>query len=98
MRLTSTITLSLLVLSGCAATGAEPVEVPVAAAACNAAPAQSYVGQRATAELGQQVQRDTGARALRWLPPRTAVTMEYRADRVGVRYDEAMTVTGISCG
>lgn len=96
--LISAVALTVPYLAGCAATGAEPVEVPAAMTACNAMPAQSLVGQAATADLGAQVQRATGAKLLRWLPPRTAVTMEYRADRVGVRYDDAMTVTGISCG
>ena len=92
--------LAALTLSaaGCASTETAPVEAPAAPAACDAAPAQSLVGQPASVALGVEVQRITGARTLRWLPPRTAVTMEYRADRVGVRYDDAMTVTGISCG
>jgi hypothetical protein len=34
---------------------------------------------------------------LRWVPPRTAVTMDYRPDRLTVSYDDAMVITKVSC-
>jgi hypothetical protein len=40
----------------------------------------------------------TGAKVLRWVPPRTAVTMDFRADRLTVSYDDNMTIDRISCG
>ncbi|HMO68727.1 MAG TPA: I78 family peptidase inhibitor, partial [Novosphingobium sp.] len=42
--------------------------------------------------------RATGARTLRWMPPRTAVTMDYRADRLTVSYDDNRIIERISCG
>lgn len=65
---------------------------------CNADPAQSLLGTRATAEAGTQLLKLTGARTLRWVPPRSAVTMDYRADRLTVSYDDAYTLVRISCG
>ena len=65
---------------------------------CNPAPAQSLVGEKATAENGQRALALTGARILRWGPPDTAWTMEYREGRVNVTYDRAMTITRITCG
>jgi len=67
-------------------------------AVCQAETAQSLVGQRATAELGAELQRLTGARTIRWVPPRTAVTMDYRHDRLTVSYDDTYRIDRISCG
>ena len=39
----------------------------------------------------------TGARHLRWVPPRTAVTMDFRADRLTVSYDDNMVIERVSC-
>jgi hypothetical protein len=65
---------------------------------CDAAPAQGLVGQKATSEVGQRMLELTGARVLRWVPPRTAVTMDYRYDRLTVSYDDDMIIERISCG
>jgi hypothetical protein len=40
----------------------------------------------------------SGAKALRWGPPRSAMTMDFRSDRLTVAYDDAMTVTSARCG
>lgn len=66
--------------------------------ACAAQPAQDLVGQRATADLGAELLRRAGARTLRWVPPRSAVTMDYRADRLTVGYDDNYTIVRIACG
>lgn len=86
-----------LLLGACATTAEEPPvrELP---GECNAAGAQDRLGQRATAELGSTLLRLTGARVLRWVPPRTAVTMDFRANRLTVSYDDNMVIERISCG
>ena len=83
-----------LALAACATTG----ERSDLAAACDDQPGQSFVGQRATAEAGTQLLRLTGAQLLRWGPPRSAMTMDFRQDRVTVAYDDAMIITRIACG
>ena len=83
-----------LALAACATTG----NGSAAAATCQAEPGQSFVGRRATAEVGAAVLRATGAGLLRWGPPRSAMTMDFREDRVTVAYDDAMTITRVSCG
>jgi hypothetical protein len=83
-----------LALAGCATAG----EDGGIAATCEAEPGQPFVGQRATAEVGAAVQKATGAGTLRWGPPRSAMTMDYRVDRVTVAYDDAMAITRVSCG
>ena len=35
---------------------------------------------------------------LRWAPPRSAMTMDYRQDRVNVMYDDAYKITQVTCG
>ncbi|WP_041685965.1 I78 family peptidase inhibitor [Erythrobacter litoralis] len=77
----------------------EPVErLPGEDSPCRSQPAQAFVGKMATAELGAQVHAETGARIFQWVPPDSAVTMDYRPDRVRVSYDRAMIVTNIRCG
>lgn len=89
-------------LAACATTSAdEPGALDPGAgdaAVCDAAPAQSFVGQKATAQIGEQVMDATGARQLRWGPPRSAFTMDFRQGRVNVMYDDAMIVTKVTCG
>ena len=66
--------------------------------ACDAAPAQEHLGHTASAEAGAVLLRITGARQLRWAPPRSAMTMDYRPDRLTVSYDDNMAITRIACG
>ena len=84
-------------LSACATTAQEP-QVRELSGECSASGVQDRIGQRATAELGGLLLRETSARVLRWVPPRTAVTMDFRADRLTVSYDDNMVIERISCG
>ncbi|WP_285713663.1 I78 family peptidase inhibitor [Erythrobacter oryzae] len=83
-------------LAGCATTGSAPDQA--AAMTCKADPAQYHIGHDATQAMGTAILKDSGARTLRWGPPNSAWTMDYREDRVNVRYDDKMKITGISCG
>jgi len=91
-------------LSGCATTGkgsapdqAAAPEAP-APMTCDAAPAKYHIGHDATQAMGAAILKDSGARTLRWGPPNGAWTMDYRPDRVNVRYDAAMKITDVTCG
>lgn len=90
-----------LPLAACTAS-AEPETTPPPApppvAECDAGPAQVHVGLVASAEAGELLLQITGARVMRWVPPRTAVTMDYRVDRLTVSYDDNMVIERISCG
>lgn len=97
MRSAAVIPAFALLLGACTTTGAEPPQRELAGE-CDAAGVQDRVGQRATADLGGLLLRETGARTLRWVPPRTAVTMDFRADRLTVSYDDDMVIERISCG
>jgi hypothetical protein len=89
-----------LLLAGCvtAAEVGEPVPAPPTEQTCDAAPAQEHLGHKASAASGAVLLRITGALTLRWVPPRTAVTMDYRPDRLTVSYDDNMVIERISCG
>ncbi len=65
---------------------------------CSTAGTEGFIGQRATTTLGTEIRQRTGASVFQWVPPETAVTMDYRQDRVRVSYDRAMAITSIACG
>ena len=65
---------------------------------CSIDRASTFVGRMASSDLGARVLAATGAAVLRWLPPDSAATMDYRPDRVSVSYDRAMSVTALRCG
>lgn len=65
---------------------------------CAAEPVQYAIGQKTSAELGSKLVAESGSRTIRWLPPRSAATMDYRQDRLNVAYDDNMVITTINCG
>jgi len=93
-----------VLLTGCATTAA--VEDAATAedgqdashVTCNAIAAQYHVGHDATQGMGAAILKDSGAASLRWGPPGSAWTMDYRPDRVNVNYDAKMKITSITCG
>lgn len=93
-------TLALVPLAACATVPPEDEEPlrRMPEGECSADAAKRFVGQKATAEIGAQLLREAGARVLRWVPPRTAVTMDFRPDRLTVSYDDDYVIERISCG
>ncbi|HEY6816499.1 MAG TPA: I78 family peptidase inhibitor [Croceibacterium sp.] len=65
---------------------------------CNADPGQLFVGQKADAEAGLAIRQATGADEVRWGPPRSPMTMDFRQGRVTVSYDDDMIITRVACG
>jgi hypothetical protein len=93
------VLIAAIPVAGCT-TATDGGELPARelAGACDASGAQDYIGHRASAEAGQTLLQLTGAAYLRWVPPGTAVTMDFRADRLTVSYDDTMAIERISCG
>lgn len=90
-------------LAGCATV--PPSDAPIqdreagaTGGTCDGEPAQRYLGQTASADSGAAILRSTGAGIFQWVPPDSAVTMDFRADRVRVTYDRAMAITRVDCG
>jgi hypothetical protein len=87
-------------LSGCVATTPPADEAPPAhdiKGSCQREPGQRFVGMKASGELGAEMLAATGATILRWVPPRTAVTMDFNPSRLTVSYDDAYLITRVSC-
>lgn len=98
---TPILALPLMACAGYAAPeapAAPPAPPSPANYTCNAAPVQYHIGHDATQGMGAAILKESGARSLRWGPPNSAWTMDYREDRVNVRYDENMKITAITCG
>ncbi|MDE2563644.1 MAG: hypothetical protein KGL48_15480 [Sphingomonadales bacterium] len=76
---------------------AEPERMGAPEYTCRADAAQSFVGQAASAGAGAEMMKAAGATQLRWVPPRTAVTMMFVNGRLTVAYDDEMKITRISC-
>lgn len=91
----------LLALAACSTASPptdEPPRLREPAGECDASAVQDHLGHRASAEAGATLLRLTGARILRWVPPRTAVTMDFRPDRLTVSYNDDMIIERITCG
>jgi hypothetical protein len=86
------ITVAALALAACQQDD-DVAASPAPEDACGAAPLQSIVGED-IADHGELEPDDK----LRVIGPDTAVTMDYRADRLNVEYDEAGTITRVYCG
>jgi hypothetical protein len=100
MRIFATVTLAALALAGCAATTQPADETPPArdiTGTCQREPGQRFVGMKASGEVGHEMLAATGAKILRWVPPRTAVTMDFNPSRLTVSYDDAYVITTVSC-
>lgn len=100
MKPAITLTAMLALLGGCTTVApddggmaARPADGP-----CDASGVQGMVGQTASAEIGARLLAETGATTLRWGPPRSAMTMDFRPDRLTVSYDDAMMIDRITCG
>jgi len=76
---------------------AEPIR-RAPAGTCDADPVQYHIGHTATQDMGAAILAESGASTLRWGPPESAWTMDYRKDRVNVRYDADMKIIAITCG
>lgn len=88
--------LTLALAAGLAAcTTMERPAAPVEGGACNADPAQPFVGKSASA--AEQARTASGARTMRLIRPGQAVTMDYRPDRLNVELDASDNIAKLSC-
>ena len=106
MRIAVLALLCGLAVAGCATASrartpdgslSEAIEKPVTHR-CDAAPVQYHVGHQATQDMGAAILGESGAKTLRWGPPDSLWTGDYREDRVNVRYDRDMKITAVTCG
>jgi hypothetical protein len=92
------LAIALLLLAACQREPVESVPDRSLGGGCEAPKARSLVGKRADDALVARAKSLTGAKLVRRIAPDTAVTMDYRTDRLNVETDESGMVTGIRCG
>jgi len=65
---------------------------------CSASELQTLVGEQANENTGKLAQKKSNAKLLRWIPPNSAVTMDFREDRLNISYDDNMKIVQVNCG
>lgn len=68
------------------------------AATCADTALSRFIGTKASEASAKDLLKVSGAQHLRWAGPDMALTMDYRADRLTVSYDQAMAITSARCG
>ena len=97
MRRTSLLAPALL--AACStAPASPPVHGVTAGHKCTAARTEDFVGKIGNKSTGAAIKWVSNAAVLRWSPPNTMLTMDYREDRVTVWIDSAKRITKIRCG
>jgi len=71
---------------------------PVPSTSCNVDAARALVGRPATAGLGTEALRLSGARRLRWIRPGDMVTMDYSPNRLNLHLDAQGRIERLACG
>ncbi|EHJ62989.1 lipoprotein [Novosphingobium pentaromativorans US6-1] len=90
---------SLLALSACTADQAAPETAPPApvAQSCGAEQLGSYVGQPASDEVLGLIRQWRGDNPIRVLKPGSAMTMDYRPNRLNVFLDDKGMIEKFEC-
>ena len=103
----------LLALAGCATTEQAsivpvptpvqrgPLEIPPPAfgeGQCDSKRVQTFVGKESNAGTTDQIRRQSNSRVARVITPESAVTMDYRSDRVNVTLGRGRQIARINCG
>lgn len=81
-----------------AACSTVPADGPALAGSCSTDGLSAFSGQDATADIGAEIMRKSGAHVLRWVPNGSVVTMEFSADRVTIYLDANNKIERVSCG
>lgn len=95
---TALVAMMMAPLTACATTSGSEAPVANTEGPCLNDPVAPFVGQKASAETGAAMLKASGATTMRWGGPGMAMTMDFRADRLTVSYDEAMVITSARCG
>ena len=88
---------TVALLAGCASPATGPTGAPLGGT-CDAAPAQSFVGQNTTAKLMEAARVRSGALMVRVLRPGQMITKEFDAQRVNLEVNAAGRIVAVRCG
>ena len=90
--------LGILALSGCATKKSAEPETIEQADVCGASKVGAFVGQELTAATRLAIQDRAGTSNIRWIAAGSAVTMDYRQDRLNVNYSAQNIIESVNCG
>ena len=65
---------------------------------CDASKAQSFVGQKASADVQEQARSASGAGTARTLQPGQPITKEFNGERLNLHVDAAGNIVSVNCG
>lgn len=71
---------------------------PVPGVACNASKVKALVGQSRSDLIEAEAIRLTGANMVRWIMPGSAVTKDFRIDRLNLNLDDSGKILSGGCG
>ena len=102
----ATVTLGAALLAACTTGGQrtyetgprEPISLRDDDDMCGQSLVQTFIGLRANAALRAEITERSGAGTIRWIEPNTAVTMDFRADRLNGEIDEDGAIRTLRCG
>lgn len=66
--------------------------------ACTAHLVSRFIGATATPTVRTAIEKATGHNRIRWIRPGTAVTQDFRQDRLNVILDETEQIMTMRCG
>lgn len=89
--------IALLALAACTQTPAPATADPASGAQCDATPVQTLIGQTADAAV-DRAKTVSGARTVRRYESGSALTMDFRPDRLNVEVDDGGKIVKLSCG
>ena len=89
--------LATLPLMACTIAESGPVG-GLAEGSCRNEPLAQFIGQPATADVGDRMMSASGARVLRWVPKGGIVTMDFSPNRLTVQLDDRNRVETARCG
>ena len=90
--------LSIIPLAACMVTPSGQPGSGDPVGACRNEGLDQFIGQPANQDLGAKMLRQSGARAIRWVPKGGIITMEFSADRLTVMLDGSNRVEAARCG
>ncbi|HEX4737027.1 MAG TPA: I78 family peptidase inhibitor [Allosphingosinicella sp.] len=65
---------------------------------CDAGKVKTLVGRQRSPAVEREALQLSGGALVRWIPKGSAVTMDYRPDRLDLRLDRRGRIASVSCG
>lgn len=98
----SLLAIASLALAACSTVPADnappPANEAAAGQACSGEGLDQFVGRGRSAETESALLGQSGAKAVRWVPKGTMITMEFREDRVTAWLDANNRIERVNCG